>query len=160
MRKIDRSSQNISINVKFSKEICNFSLKSEFFSKEIKIYRQQIIQNCKTSINDEVIYNKCYNLYKIRRFREKIFGDDGIFCDPAWDILLDLFMAYLRGDKVSVTSAGFAACAPISTALRWLAILEKDGLVSREQDTNDRRRAFVRLTDTAVTKMRKIIEYY
>jgi hypothetical protein len=106
----------------------------------------------------EELVKKCQKIYALRRDRDQIFGKAGMFCDPAWDILLDLFMGHLRGDRISVTSVGIAACAPITTALRWLAILEKDGLVSREHDPADGRRMFVSLTDPAIANMTRILE--
>jgi hypothetical protein len=106
------------------------------------------------------LLEKCQKIYSLRRNRDQIFGKMGMFCDPAWDILLDLFMGHLRGDRISVTSVGIAACAPITTALRWLSILEKDGLVSREHDPADRRRMFVSLTDSAIASMTKTLENF
>lgn len=118
-------------------------------------------QNCDDTIffKDDLL-EKCQRIYKLRREREQLFGKPGMFCDPAWDILLDLFIGYLRGDRISVTSVGIAACAPITTALRWLTILEKDGLVTREHDMTDRRRIFVTLTDPAIASMTKMMENF
>lgn len=110
--------------------------------------------------SQESLIAKCQIIYSMRRRRDQLFGKPGLFCDPAWDILLDLFMARLRGDQVSVTSVGIAACAPITTALRWLSILEKDGFVQREHDPADRRRMFVSLTEPAVANMTKMLESF
>jgi DNA-binding transcriptional ArsR family regulator len=83
-----------------------------------------------------------------RRFREKLLPHE-LFLDPAWDMLLDLFVAHHLGQRVNISNACLAADIPLTTALRWLSKLEQHGLVVREDDPNDRRRAFVRLTPPA-----------
>lgn len=84
--------------------------------------------------------------YRDRRRRADIFGDDALFGEPAWDILLDLFVAGEKHKRVGVTSACIGSGVPSTTALRWLSVLETRGLVEREYDEQDARRSFVRLT--------------
>jgi DNA-binding MarR family transcriptional regulator len=73
----------------------------------------------------------------------------GLFADPAWDILLELYVAELRGQKLNASVLGIEAGIPQSTALRWLALLEKMGLARRSQDVFDKRRQWVALTRRA-----------
>ncbi|MBC2664756.1 MarR family transcriptional regulator [Novosphingobium flavum] len=91
--------------------------------------------------------------YRNRRSRSAVFGDDGLFGEPAWDLLLDLFIAAKEGKRVPVTSACIGAAVPTTTALRWLAVLEERGLVVREADPSDARRIFVRLSTDAYARM-------
>ncbi len=92
--------------------------------------------------------------YKSRRARATLFGgNDDLFGEPAWDLLLDLFVAREAGRRVSVSSACIAAEVPATTALRWLAVLEKRGLVERRGDPCDRRRVDVVLSDAAYAAM-------
>lgn len=91
--------------------------------------------------------------YRNRRTRGTLFGDETLFGEPAWDILLDLFIAAKEGKRVPVTSACIGAAVPTTTALRWLAILEERGLVLREADPSDARRIFVRLSTDAYSKL-------
>jgi len=91
--------------------------------------------------------------YRVRRMRSQIFGDSDLFGEPAWDMLLDLYIASGEGKRVPVTSACIGAAVPTTTALRWLTMLEDRGLVVREHDKHDARRIFVRLTADAETKM-------
>ncbi len=77
-------------------------------------------------------------------------SDDRIFADPAWDILLELYEATLRGKKLNASVIGLDADIAQSTALRWLTMLEKMGLVRRTQDIFDKRRQWVGLTTRAI----------
>lgn len=81
-----------------------------------------------------------------RRARSRHFPPE-IFGEPAWDMLLDLFIAAHEGKPVSVSSACIASGAPATTALRWLVRLETLGLVTRSGDFKDRRRIHVAITD-------------
>jgi DNA-binding MarR family transcriptional regulator len=80
-----------------------------------------------------------------RRQRNEAFGDD-LFADPAWDILLDLFVSQAEDVGISVSSACLAAGVASTTALGHLVKLEKRGLVLRQGDPSDRRRTFLRLS--------------
>jgi len=91
--------------------------------------------------------------YRDRRNRSAIFDDEGLFGEPAWDLLLDLFIAAKERKRVPVTSACIGAAVPTTTALRWLTVLEERGLVVREADTSDARRIFVRLSTDAYARM-------
>lgn len=93
--------------------------------------------------------------YRGRRVRDRFFDDAALFGEPAWDMLIDLFIAACDGKKVPVTSACIGASVPTTTALRWLAVLETRGLVVREADLVDARRVFVRLSDDANAKMKR-----
>jgi len=90
---------------------------------------------------------------RARRLRDGFFSA-GLFEDPAWDMLLDLFAAEMEGARVSVSSLCIAAAVAPTTALRWIAKMTEAGLLQRVPDTQDRRRAFMALTDRARTGMR------
>lgn len=94
---------------------------------------------------------------RLRRRRDSIFGSD-LFADPAWDMLLDLFLARERGLRpISTSSLCIAAAVPATTALRWIDILVRQGLFSRHADPGDGRRVFIRLTDMAWHKMHDLL---
>ena len=90
---------------------------------------------------------------RARRLRDQFFGD-GLFEDPAWDMLLDLFAADLEGAQVSVSSLCIAAAVAPTTALRWIGRLTEAGLFDRLPDPADRRRAFLTLSPRARQAMR------
>ncbi len=93
------------------------------------------------------------SIYRSRRARSRAFKDDALFGEPAWDMLLDLFIAEADGKQLSITAACIGAAVPTSTALRWLVILEERGLVRREDDPRDARRVFLHLTSEGYAKM-------
>lgn len=85
---------------------------------------------------------------RARRLRDQFFGG-GLFEDPAWDMLLDLFAADLERARVSVSSLCIAAAVAPTTALRWIGRMSDAGLLEREPDPGDRRRAFMMLSPAA-----------
>jgi MarR family transcriptional regulator, temperature-dependent positive regulator of motility len=83
---------------------------------------------------------------RLRRIRNRNFPV-GYFSDFAWDILLDLDKASREGRRFVVSDAGSEAGIPLTTTVRYIAKLERDGYIQRETDPNDRRRTFVSLTE-------------
>lgn len=96
--------------------------------------------------------------YALRRKRAAIFGNPDLFGEPAWDILLDLFIAQGEGKSVSVSSACIGSAAPATTGLRWLGVLADEGLVIRDNDPADLRRVLVRLTPAGQAAMERFFE--
>ncbi len=96
--------------------------------------------------------------YSLRRKRAAIFGNPELFGEPAWDILLDLYIAQADDKPVSVSSACIGSAAPATTGLRWLGVLADEGLVVRENDTGDNRRVLVRLSHTGIKAMERFLD--
>ena len=90
---------------------------------------------------------------RARQLRGTVIGD-GLFEDPAWDMLLDLFAAELERVPVSVSSLCIAAAVAPTTALRWIGRLTDAGLFERRPDPQDRRRVFMALTPHGSAAMR------
>lgn len=89
---------------------------------------------------------------RIRLRRNELVGAP-LFRDPAWDMLLDLFCAHERGDRVSVSALCGSAGVPPSTALRQLVRLEAHGMVERAGDSTDLRRSWVHATPKALASI-------
>jgi DNA-binding MarR family transcriptional regulator len=100
---------------------------------------------------------KAVYLYEHRRKRNGYF-DGALFSDPAWDILLDLYIAQESGREIAVQSACIGAAVPPTTALRWLKVLEDHKLVKRREDPQDHRRRFIRLTPMAVDALTRYLD--
>ncbi|WP_416907370.1 MAG: MarR family transcriptional regulator [Polymorphobacter sp.] len=89
---------------------------------------------------------------KARRLRERMLPE-GLFADPAWDILLDLTLARLEGRQTPVSSLCIAASVPTTTALRWIKTLLERGLIERRPDPDDRRRHYIHISETPFETM-------
>ena len=89
---------------------------------------------------------------RARRLRDHFLGA-GLFEDPAWDMLLDLYAAELERGQVSVSSLCIAAHVAPTTALRWIGKMTDRGLLVRHPDPFDRRRAFMALSKEALGGM-------
>ena len=92
-----------------------------------------------------------------RQLRARYFPGN-LFADPVWDMLLDLTAAAAEHSRISVTSLCLASGVPPSTALRWIAQMAEAGLVQRQEDNTDRRRAFIVLTDSTMTSIARYFE--
>ena len=71
-----------------------------------------------------------------RQFRSSIFGK-GLFGDPAWDIVLALYLGQLRNQTVPITRLAEAASVSVQAVDRWLAVLEGQGLIERTRTGPD-----------------------
>ncbi len=88
-----------------------------------------------------------------QRNERRRFFDAELFADPAWDVLLDLTAAHAEHTRVSVSSLCIASGVPATTALRWIKQMTETGLLERVEDSNDKRRVFITLSDAAVDAM-------
>lgn len=87
-----------------------------------------------------------------RKVRERFFPQVR-FGEPAWDMLLDLALAWLEGNAVSVSSVCIASGAPMSTAMRWINEMVEAGLIERRTDPTDGRRNFVNIAPATMQAM-------
>jgi DNA-binding MarR family transcriptional regulator len=95
--------------------------------------------------------------YAERRLRNSIFNSDELFGEPAWDILLQLYISRSQEKSISIKSLCLGAELPTATGIRWVANLAQLGLVTREQDPTDKRRVFVSITEAAVERMEQVM---
>lgn len=91
-----------------------------------------------------------------RAERSKFFPAE-IFGEPAWNILLDLYLSASFDRPVTVSNACDASSVPHSTAIRWIDMLVDLGMIERQQSELDQRVIFLRLTSTAE---KKLISYF
>jgi hypothetical protein len=69
------------------------------------------------------------------RVRREFFeGGGDLFADPAWEILIELYIEQAGKRRVMVSNACIAAQVPTTTGLRWLDRLFRTGLITRKHD--------------------------
>ena len=96
------------------------------------------------------------SMMEVRRRIGRYFRAD-LFGDPALDMLLHLFAAGSEGRRVQVSSLAGAAKVPATTSLRYVALLEAEGLIDRYPDIHDKRIALLRLTATGRSAMERYL---
>ncbi len=87
-----------------------------------------------------------------QRERERVFGR-GLFADPAWDILLELFVAGAEGRQANVVSVCAAAGVPETVALRCIALLVAGKLVRRQPHSADPQGIYLVLSDSGAATL-------
>ena len=91
-----------------------------------------------------VLVEEAKKIYQARQVRQKYLGR-GFFGEPAWDILL---MLYIEAGKrpMNATSTALIANASETTARRWTEILEAECLVEIHPHLTDNRLRLVQLS--------------
>lgn len=89
-----------------------------------------------------------------RMLRSQLFPT-GMFCEPAWDMLLSLY-SQPSGGRRTVSNLAESSGAPISTAIRWIRYLEEQELVVREPLGVELAGETVHLTDKAY----RLLQFY
>ncbi|MEM8697266.1 MAG: hypothetical protein AAGE05_14690 [Pseudomonadota bacterium] len=97
------------------------------------------------------------NYLKARREREWQFPN-GLFSDPAWDILLGLYVAQSEQRPIQASAIGAIAAVSQTSGQRWLKILRSRQLVTCEKLANDAGDPRVTLTLDAVTGLNRWLD--
>lgn len=124
------------------------------FSGNADIGSRDLVRSTRPPLPDPRLVRR---IIKQRRLRAQFFNES-LFADPAWDMLLDLTIAHAEHSRVSVTSLCIASGVPSTTALRWIGQMVEAGLLKRVEDDQDRRRAFVALSDSTAHAMARYFE--
>jgi hypothetical protein len=93
-----------------------------------------------------------------RRIRKDFIGNDDFFGEPAWDMLLDLFIRQTNEEDTSVKSAFISADTPTPTIIRWLDALESTGLVQSHADPANPNQQLIHLTPAGYAGMLHYLE--
>ena len=83
----------------------------------------------------------------LNRQRRSDYFSKAMFGEPAWDMLLILYLTDAAGSRQTLRSLHEMSGSAQTTALRWLAYLEKEKLIERDPHPTDKRTAFIYLTD-------------
>lgn len=86
------------------------------------------------------------NTIRARRIRKGLLPGD-MFGEPAWDMLLTLYVGSRSGARQTVSNLSRSSGSSPTTALRWIDYLEGQAFVARRASPTDRRITYVDLTD-------------
>jgi DNA-binding MarR family transcriptional regulator len=95
-------------------------------------------------------------LLGLRRLREEMLGAN-LFADPAWDLLLHLYVQAAAGHQVAISALCAAAQVRPTTGLRWINLLVDAGLLEKSADPADARRVFISLAPGTEDRIRSIL---
>ena len=84
-------------------------------------------------------------MFETRQARSRLFPAS-MFSDPAWDMLIAL---YIADQAPAAADLARSISASVTTAMRWIEILEAHKFIVREQSPTDRRAHTIRLSEQA-----------
>lgn len=98
------------------------------------------------AVSHSVLVDVARVIYQSRRRRAEHFGA-ALFSEPAWDMLLALYLYGQRYGHLSVSRLAEVVQVPLTTAIRWLDYLESARLVTRHNAPTDRRKVLIALSN-------------
>lgn len=101
-----------------------------------------------------IFYNLARDELAERQSRRKQFGQE-LFGEPAWEMLLHLYVARVEGISLATKAVLASSGAPSTTALRHLSLLEAKGLIRRMASQTDQRVILIELTEQALKKFQR-----
>ena len=87
-----------------------------------------------------------------RRLRQRFFNAI-MFGEPAWDVLLMLYICEQSFGRLTMSRLAEWVEAPLTTVGRWVKYLEDEQLAQRESHPTDRRTVFISLRDKGRTAL-------
>jgi len=109
-----------------------------------------------SSPEKEALISTARKIVAMRGRRDRHFRGE-LFAEPAWDMMLDLFIAHLEGRRIYVTSLCIASNVPNTTALRYIQDMVRHGEIVSCSDAKDGRRRWLSLSESAVVAMSQIV---
>ena len=104
--------------------------------------------------NGDIACDRARRTIRRRMLRRQLIGSPELFGEPAWEILLDVFVHECERKPLAITSTCATAGIPMSSGLRLIQRLCEAGLLRRFPDPFDGRRCFLRLQPAARDRMR------
>lgn len=88
-----------------------------------------------------------------RLLRRQVIGTPKLFGEPAWDMLIDLFIENGEGRRLSTSDLCLSSGLPLSSALRLVQQLCDEKVLFKVADKDDGRRQFVNLSPDIAWKL-------
>lgn len=154
--------------LKINDQIRTFEVPIKFTRKQLENMLRAVEADADASLtSDDTAQNadaatllavkKATDLIEITKRRSRLVSAANLFADPAWFILLDLFVRQHSGLDTSVSSACHASFSPVTTALRHIAILTERNIIVRRFDPRDQRRVYLELTEETKDEIQRIL---
>ncbi len=89
-----------------------------------------------------------------RILRKQLIGHAELFGEPAWDMLIDLFIHECRGEQLSMSSLCATAGIPTSSAMKLAQRLCEAGVLERTPDLFDGRRTLMKIAPEVAHRLR------
>lgn len=103
------------------------------------------------------LHERARQVLTLRKLRGKYFSPV-LFREPAWDILLELYVALPERSSLCISDLSTEIRVPMTTALRWLDYLEGSKLVSRQHSPTDKRKSMIALTEEGRARLDQYFE--
>lgn len=94
----------------------------------------------------ETLISRARIVLSARRLRERFFNRI-MFGEPAWDILLMLYVSEQSAGRLTMSRLAEWVETPLTTVVRWVNFLEEERLVERQAHPTDRRTVFINLLE-------------
>lgn len=98
-------------------------------------------------ITIEALTEQARQLMAQRKLRRQYLPAE-LFHEPAWDMLIALFVAHDNDQPMNIKALVAMADAPVTTSQRWIEHLHKLRLIDRVIDPADRRRVEISLSNS------------
>ena len=102
--------------------------------------------------DSELLRKDAARLLATRKLRNQLF-DTNLFGEPAWDILLSLYVIHNERRRLSIRNLAQFCDLPLTTTQRWLDFLTQRELIARLPSPTDHRVVFIELSDTGRARM-------
>jgi hypothetical protein len=114
----------------------------------IELQTRKLIENAEraAAMHSSDLTDFARHILAGRKERDRFF-DPMLFSNPAWDILLNLYLADAEGKPVSVIDSCSVSTVPQGVALRWLSYLKQEEMVVEASDPSRPRNTVIRLSD-------------
>ena len=103
--------------------------------------------------SDAMLVKRARLVLHERRLRRQFLPEE-LFHEPAWDMLLALFVSRDVDQPMYVKALVGMSDAPVTTSQRWIEHLHKLGLINRVIDPVDRRRVEISLSQSGNRALR------
>lgn len=119
---------------------------SEEFSARASLVIEDRANDASTIVSDAMLIARAREILAHRKMRRRFLPAE-LFHEPAWDMLIALFISHDDRRPTNVKALVAMADAPVTTSQRWIEHLHKLKLIDRVIDPVDRRRVEISLSN-------------